>query len=76
MLTTGDDASEYGLLASFDGASRGNPGQAATGVCLWWGRWRQGAFESAGLLAQSSKRLGVATNNRAEAMAQAQAISE
>ena len=30
---------EVGILISFDGASRGNPGSASLGVCGWWGTW-------------------------------------
>ena len=28
-----------GLLFSFDGAARGNPGPTASGVCGWWGKY-------------------------------------
>ena len=60
------DATDIGLLFAFDGAARGNPGPAASGVCAWWGFWRNQVFESQGLLLQRGFRLGTGTNNAAE----------
>ena len=56
-----------GLLFSFDGASRGNPGPSASGACAWWGSFLDGSFQPHGLLMQKGARLGTGTNNRAEA---------
>ena len=56
-----------GMLVSFDGAARGNPGKAASGVCAWWGCFDGGVFASRGLLWQKGARLGTSTNNKAEA---------
>ena len=56
-----------GLLVSFDGAARGNPGPASSGVCIWWGHFENSLFQSKGLLVQKATRLGNATNNVAEA---------
>ena len=39
-----------GFVFSFDGASRGNPGDASHGNCAWWGLWTGGSFERKGLL--------------------------
>jgi len=65
LLAT-EDALGAGCLFSFDGASRGNPGPSASGVCLWWGTWHQGEFHPHGLLLQKGARLGTGTNNTAE----------
>ena len=61
-----DEEEAMGVLFSFDGASRGNPGQASHGNCAWWGSWRQGAFKEAGVLFRKGVNLGVQTNNVAE----------
>ena len=55
-----------GLLFSFDGAARGNPGKSSYGVCAWWGSFVHGSFESKGLLLRRGARLGTSTNNIAE----------
>ena len=57
---------DVGILFSFDGAARGNPGPAASGVCAWWGYWRNNMFEAKGLLLERGFWLGSATNNAAE----------
>ena len=57
---------DVGCLFSFDGASRGNPGPSASGVCLWWGTWHHGRFTPHGLLLQKGACLGTGTNNTAE----------
>ena len=67
-------AHNVGLLFAFDGAARGNPGPAASGVCAWWGHFCNGEFNSMGLLVQREARLGIGTNNIAEAHALASAI--
>ena len=59
-------ASDMGILVSFDGASRGNPGLAAYGVCMWWGFGAEGEFHSKGMLS-SRKRIGITTNKVAKA---------
>ena len=64
MLTSPDD--QVGLLFSFDGASRGNPGDAAQGTCAWWGTWTHNSFSSKGSLICKGMRLGCQTNNYAE----------
>jgi len=46
------------LILEIDGASRGNPGEAAAGVVI--------SSPGAGVVREISKRLGVATNNEAE----------
>ncbi len=56
-----------GLVFSFDGAARGNPGPSSAGVCAWWGRFHMGEFLSEGLLLQKGTCLGTGTNNGAEA---------
>ena len=63
-----------GLLFSFDGAARGNPGPAASGACAWWGQFANGSFESMGALMKKGARLGANTNNFAEAHAMASAL--
>ena len=63
-----------GLLFSFDGAARGNPGPASSGVCAWWGSFSENSFHSRGLILQRGSRIGVATNNVAESHGQAQAL--
>ena len=55
-----------GLMFSFDGASRGNPGRASHGNCAWWGEWLDGGFVSKGLLFCIGRRIGTQTNNIAE----------
>jgi len=66
QLLADADSSNAGCLFSFDGASRGNPGPSASGVCLWWGTWHLGEFHPHGLLLQKGTRLGTGTNNTAE----------
>ena len=61
------DTSNVGLLVSFDGASRGNPGPASYGICMWWGTWGLGGFNSEGLLLRHGACIGRAGNNIAEA---------
>ena len=70
----GSDDHSIGLLFSFDGAARGNPGPASSGVCAWWGHFMNGAFESKGLLLQKGTRLGTGTNNFSEAHGLATAL--
>ena len=53
-------------MFAFDGASRGNPGDASYGSCGWWGTWGTGGFDEKGLLFQRGHRLGTQTNNVAE----------
>ena len=65
-----------GILVSFDGASRHNPGAASYGVCAWWGLWDAAGFQSKGLMLCSGKKLGHATNNVAEARGMAAAVKE
>jgi len=67
---------QVGVLFAFDGASRGNPGDAALGTCAWWGGWSDGSFSERGLLMRRGDRLGVATNNYAEAAAMSTALRE
>ena len=55
------------LLVSFDGAARGNPGPAASGVSAWWGSFDSSSFHAEGLLWQRGLRLGTHSNNVAEA---------
>ena len=64
-LGTGELA-DVGMLFSFDGASRGNPGPSASGVCAWWGVWLHSEFIPRGLLMQKGANLGAGTNNTAE----------
>ena len=59
--------SEIGLVFSFDGASRGNPGPSASGVCAWWGTWHLGAFHARGTVLQKGSKLGFGTNYSAKA---------
>ena len=59
--------SETGLVFSFDGAARSNPGHSASGVCAWWGTWVNDHFEEAGQILQRGRRLRSTTNNVAEA---------
>ena len=63
-----------GLMFSFDGASRGNPGPSSSGICAWWGYWAEGAFISHGLLLQRGTRLGIGSSNSAEAHGMASAL--
>ena len=58
--------SEVGLLFSFDGASRSNPGKASHGNCAWWGEWIDGEFVTRGTLFCMGRRIGTQTNNIAE----------
>ena len=63
----GQQQRDIGLLVSFDGAARGNPGPSSSGVCMWWGHFRYGSFQPQGLLVQRGAFLGAGTNNSAEA---------
>jgi len=65
---------DVGLLFSFDGASRGNPGEASFGICAWWGVWSGEEFVERGWLLQRGVRLGTCTNNAAEAEGMAAAL--
>ena len=57
-----------GLLFSFDGSSRGNPGKSSSGVCAWWGHFSSTGFEAMGLLIQKKGTCqGTSTNNIYEA---------
>ena len=62
-----DSTAEVGLVFSFDGASRGNPGDASYGSCGWWGTWDTQGFNDCGVLFQHGRRLGTQTNNVGEA---------
>ena len=68
------DPQSIGILFSFDGAGRGNPGKASYGVCGWWGHFESGIFEPSGLLVNRGCRLGTNTNNVAEAHGLASAV--
>ena len=63
-------------MVAFDGASRNNPGEASFGICAWWGEWILGEFVAAGLLLRRGRKLGVATNNVAEAHGMAAGVRE
>ena len=65
---------ETGLLFSFDGASRGNPGPAALGVCGFWGYWMEDEFVEQGCFVRKGRQLGIGTNNYAESHSLAFAI--
>ena len=52
------DQTDVGLLFSFDGASRNNPGEAAQGNGGWWGAWRGSQFEQMGELYHAGRKLG------------------
>jgi len=65
---------DIGLLFSFDGAARGNPGKSSYGVCGWWGHFKSGSFEPRGMLVKRGCRLGTNTNNFAEAQGLASAV--
>ena len=69
-----DEHGNVGLLFSFDGAARGNPGPSSSGVCAWWGLFNDSNFYAKGLLMQRGASLGIATNNRAEAHGLATAL--
>ena len=62
-----DEHRGYGMLWSFDGASRGNPGAASYGVTAWWGTWSLDGFQAKDAIFTQGKRLGKAGNNLAEA---------
>ena len=65
---------QIGVLFSFDGAARGNPGPSSSGVCAWWGMFYGDLFESRGLLLQKGTKLGTGTNNSSEAHGLATAL--
>ena len=73
---TGDAPEACGLLFSFEGASRGNPGAAALGVCAWWGIWTREGFTEQGQLLRLGRQIGRDTNNVAETFGLARAIKE
>ena len=63
-----EDASDtLGVVFSFDGASRGNPGEASHGNSAWWGRWSAQGFKQQGMLFEAGYQIGTKTNNFAEA---------
>ena len=59
---------DYALLWSFDGASRGNPGQASFGVSAWWGTLDAKGFHQGGHVFSQGVAIGKAGNNLAEAV--------
>ena len=61
------EAHTVGLLFSFDGAARGNPGPASSGICAWWGKYVKDEFVPHGMLLQRGLQLGSKTNNVSEA---------
>jgi len=63
-----------GLLFSFDGAARCNPGKSSYGVCAWWGHFNHDGFDPKGLLLWKGARLGTSTNNIAEAHGMASSL--
>jgi len=63
-----------GMLFSFDGAARGNPGKSSYGVCGWWGFFKSGSFIPKGFLVKRGCRIGTNTNNCAEAQGLASAV--
>ena len=65
---------DIGMLFSFDGAARGNPGKSSYGVCGWWGNFKNGTFMPKGLLVERGSRIGTSTNNCAEAQGLASAV--
>ena len=67
---------DIGILFAFDGASRGNPGEAALGVCAWWGSWSPQQFHVHGMILRKGLALGRRTNNYAEARGMAMALKE
>ena len=71
---SGNSGKHIGMLFSFDGASRGNPGPSSYGVCAWWGYFRSDTFESMGLLLHKGLRTGTSTNNISEAQGLASAV--
>ena len=64
-LAHGSEA-EYGMIWSFDGASRGNPGPASYGVCAWWGTWGPDGFHPEGSIFERGTQIGTTGNNIAE----------
>ena len=70
-----DDSSDtLGVVFSFDGASRGNPGEASHGNSAWWGRWSAEGFNQQGVLFEAGYQIGTKTNNVAEARGLAFAV--
>ena len=63
-----------GLVFSFDGASRNNPGMASHGNSAWWGVFGPHGFTQKGLLFEGGCQLGARTNNFAEARGLAFAV--
>ena len=59
---------DFMVLWAFDGASRGNPGDASFGVCAWWGEWSRNSFQQGGLIFSQGATIGKAGNNVAEAV--------
>ena len=68
-----DSGYPTGVMFSFDGASRGNPGAAAYGNCAWWGTWRDNSFHCGGQLLAKGLKIGRHTNNIAEVRGMANA---
>ena len=69
-----DGGRQLGLVFSWDGASRGNPGAASEGNCAWWGIWENNRFNEIGMLMCRGRRIGTQTNNVAEARGLAFAV--
>ena len=65
-----------GVLFSFDGASRGNPGKSALGQCAWWGIWSSTEFHPKEMLMQHGINIGLGTNNLAESWALAYTVQQ
>lgn len=53
---------QVGIVFSFDGASRGNPGKPAWGCCGWRGYCSAYGVHERELLSDIGKQIGVATN--------------
>ncbi len=53
-----------GLLFSFDGASRGNPGAASHGNRGWWGEWSPNQVCQKGLLYEKLSRIHISQPTR------------
>ena len=54
-------------MASY-GASRGNPGRASTGTCIWWGSWSHGSSTAGGTILEKGANICITGNNVAEAL--------
>ena len=69
-----DRTTQFCIVFSFDGASRGKPRKAAEGNCAWWGTWKENRFNEIGMLMCRGRRIGTQTNNVAEARGLAFAV--